>query len=209
MPYWFPRSSIKFQGHTGQNITDFKPNWAFPDYRPVAAFKSLWFALFPKCFEMGYYCRSNEPLRNTFRVSLKLIDVFKHNFTCLDITSNKGNFTRLKWNDRCIHMFTWQRMSCFLSNLNSTILAIKLIGEYIFYGIYLVYLSFLLLLSSFNARSIESHPGSLFYQHGFDLVPTKMWDVITYLFPNVNNFLYSWNWGTGKYIRLNLCWDQL
>ena len=45
MPYCFPRSSIKFQGHTGQNITDFDPNWAFPDYRPVAAFKSLRFAL--------------------------------------------------------------------------------------------------------------------------------------------------------------------
>ena len=41
MPYCFPRSSIKFQGHTGQNITDFDPNWTFPDYRPVAAFKSL------------------------------------------------------------------------------------------------------------------------------------------------------------------------
>ena len=29
MPYCFPRSSIKFQGHTVQNITDFYPNWAF------------------------------------------------------------------------------------------------------------------------------------------------------------------------------------
>ena len=29
MPYCFPRSSIKFQGHTGQNITNFDPNWAF------------------------------------------------------------------------------------------------------------------------------------------------------------------------------------
>ena len=46
VPYCFPRSSIKFQGNTGQNITDFDPNWAFPDYRPVAAFKSLRFALF-------------------------------------------------------------------------------------------------------------------------------------------------------------------
>ena len=45
MPYCFPRSSIKFQGHTVQNITDFDPNWAFPDCRPVAAFKSLRFAL--------------------------------------------------------------------------------------------------------------------------------------------------------------------
>ena len=46
MPYRFPRSSVKFQGHTVQNITDFDPNRAFPDYRPVAAFKSLRFALF-------------------------------------------------------------------------------------------------------------------------------------------------------------------
>ena len=46
VPYCFPWSSIKFQGHTGQNIADFDPNWAFPDYRPVAAFKSLRFALF-------------------------------------------------------------------------------------------------------------------------------------------------------------------
>ena len=54
MPYCFPRSSIKFQGHTGQNITDFDPNWAFPDYRPVAAFKSLRFALFQSDF--GAWC---------------------------------------------------------------------------------------------------------------------------------------------------------
>ena len=46
MPYCFPRSSIKFQGHGGQNIIDFDPNWVFPDYRQVAAFKSLRFALF-------------------------------------------------------------------------------------------------------------------------------------------------------------------
>ena len=48
IPYRFPRSSVKFQGHTVQNITDFDPNWVFPDYRPVAAFKSLRFALFKK-----------------------------------------------------------------------------------------------------------------------------------------------------------------
>ena len=32
VPYSFSRASIKFQGHTGQNIVDFDPNWAFPDY---------------------------------------------------------------------------------------------------------------------------------------------------------------------------------
>ena len=46
MPFCVPRSSIIFQGHSVQNITDFDPNWALPDYRPVAAFKSLRFALF-------------------------------------------------------------------------------------------------------------------------------------------------------------------
>ena len=50
MPFCVPRSSIIFQGHTVQNITDFDPNWAFPDYRPVAAFKSLRFALFTQPF---------------------------------------------------------------------------------------------------------------------------------------------------------------
>ena len=53
MPYCFPRSSIKFQGNTGQNITHFDPNWAFPDYRPVAAFKSLRFALLKVIFQIS------------------------------------------------------------------------------------------------------------------------------------------------------------
>ena len=31
VPYCFSRSSVKFQGHTGQKIADFDPNWPFPD----------------------------------------------------------------------------------------------------------------------------------------------------------------------------------
>ena len=31
VPYCFSRSSVKFQGHTWQKITNFDPNWAFPD----------------------------------------------------------------------------------------------------------------------------------------------------------------------------------
>ena len=51
VPYYFPRSSIKFQGGTGQKIADFDPNWAFP----VTAIKSLRFALFclAYCWSMG------------------------------------------------------------------------------------------------------------------------------------------------------------
>ena len=65
MPYCFLRSSIKFQGHTVKNITDFDPNWAFPDYRPVAAFKSPRFALLFKninldiCLQIGDHFVSN------------------------------------------------------------------------------------------------------------------------------------------------------
>ena len=54
MPYRFRMSSIKFQGHMGQNITDFDPNWAFLDYRPVAAFKSLRFALLSQHNKIGF-----------------------------------------------------------------------------------------------------------------------------------------------------------
>ena len=31
VPYCPSRSSIKFEGHTGQKITNFESNWAFPD----------------------------------------------------------------------------------------------------------------------------------------------------------------------------------
>ena len=34
VPYCFSRSSIKFQGHMGQEIADFDPNWAFPSDLP-------------------------------------------------------------------------------------------------------------------------------------------------------------------------------
>ena len=31
VPYCFPRSSVKFQGHTALKIVEFDPKWAFPD----------------------------------------------------------------------------------------------------------------------------------------------------------------------------------
>ena len=31
VPYCFPRSSVKFQGHAALKIIEFDPNWAFPD----------------------------------------------------------------------------------------------------------------------------------------------------------------------------------
>ena len=31
VPYCLTMSSVKFQGHMGQKIADFDPNWAFSD----------------------------------------------------------------------------------------------------------------------------------------------------------------------------------
>ena len=45
MPYCFWRSSIKFQGHMGPKINDLNPSLS-KNSRPVAAIKSLRFALF-------------------------------------------------------------------------------------------------------------------------------------------------------------------
>ena len=78
MPYSFPRSSIKFQGHTGQNITDFDPNWAFPDYRPVAAFKSLRFALLRVNRKIS---RSHGSKNRRFWPELSVSGLFKFEFT--------------------------------------------------------------------------------------------------------------------------------
>ena len=70
VPYCFWRSSMKFQGHKVQNITDFDPNWAFPDYRPVAAFKSLRFALFEVIHQIS---RSNGLKNRWFGLKLSKI----------------------------------------------------------------------------------------------------------------------------------------
>ena len=35
VPYCFSRSSVKFQGHTGQKIADFDPNWAFAECNSI------------------------------------------------------------------------------------------------------------------------------------------------------------------------------
>ena len=73
MPYCFPRSSVKFQGHTVQNITDFDPNWVFPDYRPVAAFKSLRFALLFSCTHAGYVGGYSQDCSNHIANALELL----------------------------------------------------------------------------------------------------------------------------------------
>ena len=113
MPYCFPRSSIKFQGHTGQNITNFDPNWAFPDYRPVAAFKSLRFALFA--------CNSNSMENSPFVIQLlaiRLQQIFAY-VTTAQLLCHAQNFvaitvleSRWKWNEITIEFeLRWKNIS--------------------------------------------------------------------------------------------------
>ena len=90
MPYCFPRSSIKFQGHMGQNITDFDPNWAFPDYRPVATFKSLRFALF-SCDQAAIW------LVQSVRLSVRPSHLFHH----VPIIISSWNFQELLPMTKC------------------------------------------------------------------------------------------------------------
>ena len=87
MLYCFPRSSIKFQGHTGQNITDFDPNWAFPDYRPVAAFKSLRFALFVVSCMLSTYHVSSRIVISIYSI---LIPMNKHKWKICSLWSKPG-----------------------------------------------------------------------------------------------------------------------
>ena len=42
VPYNFLRSSVKFQGHTGQKIVDFDPNWAFADCYLIWIYRWIW-----------------------------------------------------------------------------------------------------------------------------------------------------------------------
>ena len=65
VPYCFWRSSVKFQGHPAQKIVDFDPDWAFPYYRPVAAFKSLRFALLSSWVPLAWF--SSEMLPCEYR----------------------------------------------------------------------------------------------------------------------------------------------
>ena len=103
VPYCFPRSSIKFQGHTGQNITDFDPNWAFPDYTPVAAFKSLRFALFLLA-KTGCWANSRVLSRRykTLWHSCNIIDMNKlkgrlfKTYDFLEIAKNNDNANELR-----------------------------------------------------------------------------------------------------------------
>ena len=55
VPFYFSRSSVKFQGHTGWKIYDLNPIWVTEITRPVAAIKSLKFALFSLSSDFPQY----------------------------------------------------------------------------------------------------------------------------------------------------------
>ena len=55
VPYCFSMSSVKFQGHTGQKIIDFDPNFAFPDCNSCLNSPMAWSNTVevPYCFSMS------------------------------------------------------------------------------------------------------------------------------------------------------------
>ena len=59
--YCFSRSSVKFQGHTGQKIADFHRNWAFPDFESIDGgemMRNAW-----SCIEEVPFCCSRSPVK--------------------------------------------------------------------------------------------------------------------------------------------------
>ena len=109
VPYCFPKSSIKFQGHTGQNITAFDPNWAFPDYRPVAAFKSLRFALLIK--HSLAKCE-NEPVE--FNVEGKFMHYDINTVMVLQLRHNRNShkYFFCKAMNKCLTHWGWVMHIC-------------------------------------------------------------------------------------------------
>ena len=124
MPYCFPRSSVKFQGHTVQNITDFDPNWAFPDYRPVAAFKSLRFALFVNNSWTG-------SMNDSFQLQLRVCIWHRFNAAHYDTAYSKavteaGHKSSLKLTKRHPIARPLRRaMGCLLWRCLRTLMALK------------------------------------------------------------------------------------
>ena len=109
MPYRFPRSSVKFQGHTVQNITDFDPNWAFPNYRPVAAFKSLRFALF-LYFDIYNYIYLDTSYH--FRLYLYFLNIlYFFKYSCSNIFHSPYTFCQRS----CLILSKWLYCDCYKS----------------------------------------------------------------------------------------------
>ena len=122
------RCPIVFQGHpsnfkvtwdktSGQNITDFDPNCVFPDYRPVAAFKSLRFALFPLTLNARLYAIQSQyhPFVDASHKCFSIIDkgsisltIFHHNshslenLFCMHLSCNEMIIRKFCiWHDSC------------------------------------------------------------------------------------------------------------
>ena len=151
VPYCFSRSSIKFQGHTGQNITDFDPNWAFPDCRPVAAFKSLRFALFYYVSYSNNYVFFYEKNNNFFTPL---------NMTSCYINSNIKELRAQPWLGS---KFIWY------NDLNTSITQVPLVWEYGY--VINVNIWTLLFIIHMNDIDIESNKSNfIFYAHDTTLI---------------------------------------
>ena len=96
--YCFSRSSIKFQGHTGQKIADFDPNWAFPDCSSNLN-SPMDFEMMHKAWcniEEVPYCFPRSSIKFQGHTGQKIAD-FDPNWAFLDCNFSLNSLMDLKW----------------------------------------------------------------------------------------------------------------
>ena len=78
VPDCFSRSSVNFQGHTGQKFADFDPNWEFPDC--ISSFNSLmatkWCIKLGSSIEEMPYCFSRSSVKFKVHTRQKINDFY-------------------------------------------------------------------------------------------------------------------------------------
>ena len=77
VPYSFSRSSVKFQGHTGQKIANFDQNWAFPEFEFTDGYEMMQKAW--SSIEEVPYCISKSSVKFQGRTGQKKIVDFDQN----------------------------------------------------------------------------------------------------------------------------------
>ena len=97
VPYWFSRSSIKFQGHIAKKFVDFDPNWVFPHCNSslnslmAMEWSTMLEATWKMCLIVFQGCQSN------FKVTRdKKMTNFDLNGAHLDCNSNLNSPMALK-----------------------------------------------------------------------------------------------------------------
>ena len=98
VPYCFSRSSVKFQGQTGQKIADFDPNWAFPDCnsRLSSPMATKWCTKLVVTQKKVPYCLSRSSVKFQGHTVQKITD-FDPNWAFPDCNFSLNSLMAMKW----------------------------------------------------------------------------------------------------------------